>query len=179
MAGNESSWVGGRFGSPPVFTPWLRPWGNAESNSKKSVDWDWLESHHLLVLNSLWARHTNRAIPVIINKAVNYILNGCHNGNTNFVFCLSERNPVIIIAYTFCIWFPFVLCWEDADCGSCQPSLSSTFVSPFLWFLFNPVQCACVRACVSRLRDNTVMLLSSVGIHHRGEEEKAEEKVDT
>lgn len=153
MAGNEFlnlgtlHWWGADLVPPGVYCMSQAQREIMSSNSKKSVDWDLLESHHLLVLNSLWARHTNRAIPVIINKAVNYILNGCHNGNTNVVVCLSGKNPLIIIAYTFCIWFPFVLCWKDADCGSCQPSFFPAFVSLFPWFLFNPLQCVRVHVC--------------------------------
>lgn len=110
-------------------------------NLNQSADWDWLESYHLLVLNTVWAQlqqHRNPAIPVIKKKeAVNYILKCCHDGNTFFSSFFIQRSCHY---YTIYVQHLVSICivWRRWWLQFLSAKLFPAFVS--LWFLFSPVQ---------------------------------------
>lgn len=101
-----------------------------------------ITSHHLLLLNTVWAplqrRHISPAIPVIKKKVrVNYVLKCCH---THFLIssplrCLVRTEILPLLNHMY-VQHLVSICREDGDsCGSCPRSFFNAFVS-FFFFVY-------------------------------------------
>lgn len=119
------------------------------------LDWDWLESHHLLVSKTACGLAQARPFHSLKKKntAVNYVLNRRHNRKTHK--CCSQFSALLSLFYHIhsAICFPFALRGGYADCVLLSAKFfffflipPSAFVFPFCHFPVRLVRRQCLAA---------------------------------